>query len=205
MSTIINGSSPSITFSDSTTQASAGLPLTGGTLTGTTTFTGGIANANGFGVGTAVPSSGSGIAFPATQSASSDANTLDDYEEGTWTPTMSFGGGSTGLTYSVQSGNYTKVGNIVRVFGTIQLSNKGSSTGSMVITGLPFQAANSGITGSVLIGAWTGITSQIQYYMSASTSNVTFEFINSGTQSAVTNSNLVNNSSTYISLVYQVV
>ena len=55
MSTIINGSSPSITFSDSTTQASAGLPLTGGTLTGTTTFTGGIANANGFGVGTAVP------------------------------------------------------------------------------------------------------------------------------------------------------
>jgi hypothetical protein len=41
------------------------------------------------GVGDATPSaSGSGISFPATQSASTNANTLDDYEEGTWTPTI---------------------------------------------------------------------------------------------------------------------
>jgi hypothetical protein len=44
------------------------------------------------GVGDATPSaSGSGISFPATQSASSDANTLDDYEEGTWTPSVGWG------------------------------------------------------------------------------------------------------------------
>jgi hypothetical protein len=44
------------------------------------------------------------IAFPATQSASAGANTLDDYEEGDWTPVLTFGGGTTGITYTVQLG-----------------------------------------------------------------------------------------------------
>jgi len=63
------------------------------------------------GVGGATPStSGSGITFPATQSASSNANTLDDYEEGTYTPVVDqfTVGGSTTLT-----GSYTKIGNLV--------------------------------------------------------------------------------------------
>lgn len=78
------------------------------------------------------------VRFPATQAASSDANTLDDYEEGDWTPTLTFGGGSTGITYSVQLGKYTKIGRFVACSGTIVLSNKGSSTGNAVITNLPF-------------------------------------------------------------------
>ena len=102
---------------------------------GTTFATG---NQYGIGLGTAVPSSGIGLAFPATQSASSDANTLDDYEEGTWTPTLTFGGNSTGIAYSTRVGLYTKVGNIVTIAMEIQLSNKGSSTGSIWVTGLPF-------------------------------------------------------------------
>ena len=136
MSTIINGSSPSITFSDSTTQASAGLPLTGGTLTGTTTFTGGIANANGFGVGTAVPSSGSGIAFPATQYASSDANTLDDYEEGTWSPVAASSTNS--ITAYTSNGSYTKIGRTVFIIGNVALTTVGSAGGILNIAGLPF-------------------------------------------------------------------
>jgi len=60
----------------------------------------------------AVPNTGTGITFPATQSASSDANTLDDYEEGTWTPTSPGGG----YVFSTVSGKYTKIGN--RVFFT---------------------------------------------------------------------------------------
>ena len=95
------------------------------------------------GVGGATASaSGSGISFPATQSASSDANTLDDYEEGTWTPTITFGGGSTGLTYASQHGNYTKVGNRVFISFYVAMSNKGSSTGAMTLLGLPFTAVN---------------------------------------------------------------
>ena len=62
-------------------------------------------------VGGATPSaSGSGITFPATQSASTDANTLDDYEEGTWTPNMASLVNLTG-TPTYQSAKYTKFGN----------------------------------------------------------------------------------------------
>lgn len=66
------------------------------------------------------------------------ANYLDDYEEGTFTPTLTFGGGSVGITYLNQTGKYTKIGNTVSISITIILSNKGSSTGTALITGLPF-------------------------------------------------------------------
>ena len=89
--------------------------------------------------GATASSSGSGISFPATQSASSDANTLDDYEEGTYTPTLSFGGASTGITYDVQTGRYTKVGRLVTVSFTIRLTNKGSSSGDARVS-LPFSS-----------------------------------------------------------------
>ena len=69
-------------------------------------------------VGAATPSaSGAGITFPATQSASTDANTLDDYEEGTWTPNQSAGLTVVGAFSS--AGTYTKVGRLVTVGGKI--------------------------------------------------------------------------------------
>lgn len=82
--------------------------------------------------------SGGGISFPATQVASADANTLDDYEEGTWTPVLNFGGATTGITYTIQQGSYTKIGRFVFFMLAITLSSKGSATGSATITGLPF-------------------------------------------------------------------
>lgn len=82
--------------------------------------------------------SGGQLKFPAAQNASADANTLDDYEEGTFTPAINFGGGAVGLTYSVQSGTYTKVGRQVSFLLQITLSAKGSSTGNATVTGLPF-------------------------------------------------------------------
>jgi hypothetical protein len=85
--------------------------------------------------------SGTGISFPSTQSASSDANTLDDYEEGTWTPTVTFSGTSgsgTGVTYSSQTGRYTKIGRAVVCTGEFVLTNKGSGSGVIRITGWPF-------------------------------------------------------------------
>ena len=94
------------------------------------------------GVGGATPStSGSGITFPATQSASSDANTLDDYEEGTFTPTI-VGTTSAGTgTYSSQTGRYTKIGN--RVYINIYLSwSAHTGTGNMRVNGLPFTSIN---------------------------------------------------------------
>ena len=81
----------------------------------------------------AVPNAGTGITFPATQSASSDANTLDDYEEGTWTP--SFGNGT--FTYSSRTGRYVRIGKLVTVGGSILWATK-SGTGAVTISGLPF-------------------------------------------------------------------
>jgi hypothetical protein len=95
-------------------------------------------------VGGETPStSGAGITFPATQSASSDANTLDDYEEGTFTPIL---GGSvsdpTGVTYTAQSATYTKVGNLVTVFAYIGWTTYTGGSGDLQIKGLIFPAVN---------------------------------------------------------------
>jgi hypothetical protein len=91
---------------------------------------------------TSIDLTGGQIAFPASQSASAGANTLDDYEEGVWTPVITFGAASVGITYTAQTGFYTKVGRTVTVSCYILLSNKGSSTGSAQITGLPFTSMN---------------------------------------------------------------
>ena len=83
-----------------------------------------------------VVGSGTGIAFPATQVASSDANTLDDYEEGTFTPVLSPNAGS--ITTQSSYGYYTKVGNSVTVLVAISIANGGTASGVATITGLPF-------------------------------------------------------------------
>ena len=77
------------------------------------------------------------IAFPSTQNASSDVNTLDDYKEGTWTPSL---GGT--ATYSSQDGHYTKIGKLV--FFDFALTVGSIGTGSThIISGLPYSPANS--------------------------------------------------------------
>jgi hypothetical protein len=98
-------------------------------------------------VGGATPTtSGAGITFPATQSASTDVNTLDDYEEGTWTPTYAMSGvGFTSISMTVNFATYTKVGRQVTISAYIQTSaiNTTGATGVLLITGLPFAVASS--------------------------------------------------------------
>jgi len=85
----------------------------------------------------------SGITFPATQVAATDVNTLDDYEEGTFTPTI-VGGTTAGVgTYVVQSGNYTKVGNLV-TFRLYVATSAHTGTGAMLISSLPFTSNGTG-------------------------------------------------------------
>ena len=89
------------------------------------------------------------VAFPATQSASSDANTLDDYEEGTFTVTLI--GNTTAGDYTFTGQNtYTKIGQLVtvQVEGTITVNSSGS--GYIKMTSLPFnKAANTSYCGAV--------------------------------------------------------
>jgi hypothetical protein len=116
----------------------------------------------------ATSSAGTGIGFPATQSASNDANTLDDYEEGTWTPRIEFGsGGVTGITYNTRTGYYVKIGSFVCYQGIITLSNKGSSTGAVTIQGMPFSLCGSGnanASGAIRLGNTSSITAPIIVY-----------------------------------------
>jgi hypothetical protein len=106
--------------------------------------TGGFQSVNSISVGNATPTtSGAGITFPATQSASSDANTLDDYEEGTFDVTITAStSGTVTLKAAVNSLAYTKVGRLVTVTGLISISSVSSPIGSVGMSGLPFAIAN---------------------------------------------------------------
>jgi hypothetical protein len=88
-----------------------------------------------------------GISFPATQSACSDANTLDDYEEGEWTPTLvPTGTGFTSITYDADTqAKYVKIGKNVFVQGAIRTSaiTIGSPTGLLSIGNFPFTMSSS--------------------------------------------------------------
>lgn len=93
------------------------------------------------GVGGATPStSGSGVTFPATQSTSTNANTLDDYEEGTWTGSLvPLTSGS--ITLNTSTGAYVKIGRQVTVTGSFNVASTSAPLGRLRISGLPFTSA----------------------------------------------------------------
>lgn len=138
------------------------------------------------------------IKFPATQNASADANTLDDYEEGTWTPGVSFGGASVGLTLS-GSGTYTRIGRQVTCWVYFALTNKGSSTGNAKVTGLPFTISTANATYGIVGAAETAnitVTAGLQLSNFGTGSSVTTMDITTGnvngTAAFVTNTNFSN-------------
>lgn len=87
--------------------------------------------------GATANASGSGVSFPASQSASTDPNTLDDYEEGDWTPADASGAG---LSFTTSYSKYTKIGNICTLSGTITWPAT-ASTATVLISGIPFTVA----------------------------------------------------------------
>ena len=82
---------------------------------------------------------GKGMNFTAnTPAAGMTSQLLNWYEEGTFTPTITFGGASVGITYSTQNGLYTRIGNVVHVVANVRLTSKGSSSGTANLAGLPY-------------------------------------------------------------------
>lgn len=129
----VSGSTTTITYGSSfgTTHTFDGAVIFNSTVRAATTI----------GVGAATPAaSGAGITFPATQSASSDANTLDDYEEGTWTPTITTGSGTI-TTLGTVTGSYTKIGRQVTATVNIPITTNGTGAGQ-INASLPFTAAS---------------------------------------------------------------
>jgi hypothetical protein len=128
---------------------------------------------NNVGIGVTAPAcildisgaSGGQIKFPATQNASTDANTLDDYEEGTFTPSLTASSGSLGYGGN-QYGKYTRIGNTVICNFWIQWTTNSSLSGAQTLmSGLPFNSAGgsqrpspsvrtAGFTVTGVIGGW---------------------------------------------------
>ena len=76
------------------------------------------------------------------------ANYLDDYEEGTWTPTLvSTGTQPTISLYQNRTGTYTKIGNQVTIFCNLRVNVTSAGTGYPKVTGIPFSADANIITG----------------------------------------------------------
>jgi hypothetical protein len=92
--------------------------------------------------GGSTTATGTGITFPAAINASSDANTLDDYEEGVWTPSVTSSVGS--LTAYSSAGTYTKIGKVVTVQGSFSITTAGTASGWAAISNYPFPNANTG-------------------------------------------------------------
>jgi len=101
------------------------LPATSGTVV--TKDTNGIASVN-------------GIQFPATAVPSADANTLDDYEEGSWTPSITGSVSNPTVGYVGRSGFYIKIGKFVWCYFDVLLSSTSGGSGTIVLSGLPFSS-----------------------------------------------------------------
>jgi hypothetical protein len=129
------------------------------------------------------------LQFPDSQNADSDANTLDDYEEGTWSPVICQSDDVSDVLpmHAETAGNYTKIGNVVHVTGQA-IGN--SSSGDMVsgdtiaIKGLPFAVPNAQKNRSVasVIGLTVNLASgkRIAGYVSQNTSQINL-YVNDGT------------------------
>jgi len=149
---------------------------------------------------------GGQVAFPATANPSAGANTLDDYEEGTWTMGISFGGGTTGITYSINTGYYTKIGNLITISGKLELTSKGTSTGQALVTGLPFTTtdADAGLTGVPAIFFNITFANQLVMTTARNTNHIDiYQVTEAGAITALSNTNFANNSTIVVGGTYR--
>ena len=126
--------------------------------------TGGLQGKTTISVGDATPStSGAGITFPATQSASSNANTLDDYEQGTFT-LVAFPDNGT-ITLQNTAAFYVKIGRVVTISGAVDVASVSSPTGNVYFNA-PFIARSTNTPGSMVVtddfNLFTGFTTVVR-------------------------------------------
>ncbi len=124
------------------------------------------------------------LVFPASQNASANANTLDDYEEGTFTPTIISSGGGT-PTYALQGGGYAKIGQVVEFQVSIHLATFGTlAAGNITVGGLPF-TSNANFVAPVSVPHWQLTTAAVSLpaFINVSTTMVTIYIATAATAS----------------------
>jgi hypothetical protein len=153
-----------------------------------------------------IGTAGKGIDFSAT-TGTGTSELLDDYEEGTWTPTVTFGGGSTGLTLDAGSsvGRYVKIGRSVTINVRILFTNKGSSAGTAVIGGLPFTSGGSFAPCGHFLNGGITFTGVPQFMVNAAATTFSCgQVTTAGTASGLADTNFSNSSDLFLQTVYQV-
>jgi hypothetical protein len=132
------------------------------------------------------------------------ANLLADYEEGTWTPALSFGGNAVGISYMSALGAYVKIGKMVHCNFYLRTSDNGSSTGACNITGLPFTVSNvsNAAYGSSLVTNYRGNFSADHYPGGYAEKNGTNIVMLNLDPDATATSGLVDSDWTDTSLIY---
>lgn len=151
-----------------------------------------------------------GIDFQNTGVGSSTTATshlLDDYEEGTWTPT--FSGQTTAGSYTFTTfATYTKVGNLVTVSASLtDITTVSAGTGDIFIGGLPFAASNSRCVGSIVMSEFNVLNTTVSLSVktTASTNLKVEETPDGAATSQVSVANKQTNSSfIYLTITYQV-
>lgn len=144
-----------------------------------------------------------GINFTAnTPLAGMTSRLLNRYEEGTFTPFISFGGGVVGITYNQQTGIYTRVGRAVTASGHIYLNTKGSSTGVFELKGLPYTSNGYAVV-SITYRSNITYTGQLQAYLNTSEARVTISTISTaGVETNLTDTAVGTNIQFYFSCTY---
>lgn len=165
---------------------------------------GGIINTGGFTL--TVPATGTAALLGAAQSFSAlntfaaglsfGENTLDKYKTDAWIPELLYGGANVGLSYWERAGQYTRIGNMVVVWGRIWVNSKGSSTGAVTISGLPFTARSvAGLDYPLLVRVQGGLsyTGTLQGHIAGGATAIQLSVSNGGTVADATESTWPNN------------
>jgi len=129
------------------------------------------------------------------------ANLLDDYEEGTWTPTLNMTSGS--VSYSSQLGQYTKIGNQVTLTGWIYISGVSSPSGALNIT-VPFTASSTLTRPATMIMAnnTTGVTGNLGAWINPNTQSMYLQIVNNADMASLDGSNMASNTELYVTITY---
>jgi len=202
-----------------TTQVSGVLPVANGGTNASTASITSFNNITGYSASGATGTTSTNLVFStsptlvtptlgaalATSIKFGSGTVLSVYEEGTWTMGLAFGGGTTGITYIVNTGRYIRTGKSVTVTGLLLLSSKGSSTGGVTLTGLPYAIGGGNNSQSAAAIRLANSTFIGQYHFVGSIGNT---FLDGGQDtelgipSSLTNTNFANNSLIQISYTY---
>ena len=160
-----------------------------------------------------ISTSGHGIDFSATSDSTgtTQSEILDDYEEGTWTPTIAYSS-SGSATLSEALGFYTKIGRMVHVIITVTVSAQGSGSGNVNLGGLPFTTGSTNgfrLNGHLTyMTGFSNINSNITLYRAGASTHMEMFMMNSiGSTDAIVNvtrSNVGNNATIRAHATYYV-